>query len=131
MSEPAASAETRGVKIDVVPRFVSEQSEPDNQRWLFAYRITISNTGDEPVQLVSRHWIITNGNGIVQNVQGAGVVGQQPRMRPGEGFQYVSACPLDTAVGTMHGTYQMITDGGEEFDAEVPMFVLADPQALN
>ena len=131
MSEPAASAETRGVKIDVVPRYVSEQSEPDNQRWLFAYRITISNTGDEPVQLVSRHWIITNGNGIVQNVQGAGVVGQQPRMRPGEGFQYVSACPLDTAVGTMHGTYQMITDGGEEFDAEVPMFVLADPQALN
>ncbi len=131
MSEPAASAETRGVKIDVVTRYVSEQSEPDNQRWLFAYRITISNTGDEPVQLVSRHWIITNGNGIVQNVQGAGVVGQQPRMRPGEGFQYVSACPLDTAVGTMHGTYQMITDGGEEFDAEVPMFVLADPQALN
>jgi len=119
------------VKIDVVTRYVSEQSEPDNQRWLFAYRITISNTGDEPVQLVSRHWIITNGNGIVQNVQGAGVVGQQPRMRPGEGFQYVSACPLDTAVGTMHGTYQMITDGGEEFDAEVPMFVLADPQALN
>jgi len=110
---------------------VEEQSEPDSNRWLFAYRVTISNEGDQPVQLASRHWVITNANGVVQEVKGAGVVGQQPRMRPGEGFQYVSACPLDTAVGTMHGTYQMLTDQGEEFEAEIPLFVLADPQALN
>ena len=119
------------MRIDVVTRYVNEQSEPDSNRWLFAYRITISNEGDQPVQLVSRHWLITNANGVVHEVRGAGVVGQQPRMRPGEGFQYVSACPLDTAVGTMQGTYQMLTDKGDEFDAEIPVFVLADPLALN
>ncbi len=131
MTDPSTSAVTQGVRIDVVTRYVAEQSEPNSNRWLFAYRITISNEGDQPVQLASRHWVITNSNGVVQEVKGAGVVGQQPRMRPGEGFQYVSACPLDTAVGTMHGTYQMLTDKGDEFEAEIPMFVLADPQALN
>ena len=126
-----SQAITEDIQVNVDTHFLPERSDPSQGLWLYVYHVTITNQSANEVQLMSRHWIITNGNGIVQNVQGAGVVGQQPRMRPGEGFQYVSACPLDTAVGTMHGTYQMITDGGEEFDAEVPMFVLADPQALN
>lgn len=115
----------------MVSRYVAEQSEPADGRWLFAYQITIRNDSDEPLQLISRKWVITNANGVVEKIQGAGVVGHLPRLRPGEGFQYVSACPLNTAVGTMHGTYQMVTDTGEEFEAEIPMFVLADPIAVN
>lgn len=131
MAEIETSAVTRGIHVGVMSQYVADQSQPGDGQWLFAYRITIRNDGEEPVQLVSRKWIITNAHGAVQNVEGAGVVGHQPRMRPGEGFQYVSACPLDTAVGTMHGFYQMVTDGGEHFDAEIPLFVLADPIAVN
>lgn len=131
MADIETSAVTRGIHVGVLSHYVAEQSQPGDGQWLFAYQITIRNDGDEPVQLVSRKWVITNANGSTQSVEGAGVVGHQPRMRPGEGFQYVSACPLDTAIGTMHGAYSMVTDAGECFDAEIPLFVLADPIAVN
>ena len=126
-----SSAVTRGVQVEVEARYLSEQSEPISQRWLFGYQVTISNVGEEVVQLVSREWVITNADGVVETVRGAGVVGHQPTLRPGEGFRYVSACPLNTPIGTMHGTYQMVTDAGENFDAVIAPFVLADPLAVN
>lgn len=123
---------TRGVRIVVRPRFVPEQSDPGAGQWLFAYHITIQNTGDKAVQLVSRHWVITNGEGQVEEVRGAGVVGQQPRLKPGEEFQYTSGCPLTTPVGTMHGEFNMVeTDSGEKFDAKIQPFTLAVPKLLN
>ena len=123
---------TRGVCITVRPRFVPEQSDPDNGQWLFAYHITIRNQGDQPVQLLSRHWIITNGEGHVEEVRGAGVVGYQPLLKPGEEFQYTSGCPLTPPVGTMHGEFNMVVpDSGEKFDAKIDPFRLAVPKALN
>jgi ApaG protein len=123
---------TRGVRILVRPRFVPEQSDPDNGQWLFAYHITIRNTGEQTVQLVSRHWIITNGEGRVEEVRGPGVVGYQPVLKPGEEFEYTSGCPLTTPVGTMHGEFNMVVqDSGEAFDARIEPFRLAVPKALN
>ena len=123
---------TRGVRILVRPRFIPEQSDPDNGQWLFAYHITIRNTGEQTVQLISRHWIITNGEGKVEEVRGPGVVGYQPVLKPGEEFQYTSGCPLDTPVGTMHGEFNMIVPGSDEkFDAKIEPFRLAVPRALN
>jgi ApaG protein len=99
---------------------------------MHAYQVTISNVGERPVQLLSRHWIITNSHGVQEHVRGAGVVGEQPRLQPGESFRYTSGCPLDTAMGTMHGTYSMRQlDTGETFEAEVAPFTLAEPFALN
>jgi ApaG protein len=122
---------TRGVRITVAPRYVPEQSEPTKSHYLFAYHVTIRNDGDETVQLMSRHWIITDGEGKVEEVRGPGVVGYQPTLKPGEQFQYTSGCPLTTPVGTMHGSYQMVTEAGEEFDAQIEPFRLAVPRALN
>ena len=123
---------TRGVRILVRPRFIPEQSDPDNGQWLFAYHITIRNTGGETVQLISRHWVITNGEGKVEEVRGPGVVGYQPVLKPGEEFEYTSGCPLTTPVGTMHGEFNMIVQGsGEKFDAKIEPFRLAVPKALN
>lgn len=123
---------TRGVRILVRPRFVPEQSDPDNGQWLFAYHITIRNQGEETVQLISRHWLITNGEGKVEEVRGPGVVGYQPVLKPGEEFEYTSGCPLTTPVGTMHGEFNMIVQGsGEKFDAMIEPFRLAVPKALN
>lgn len=122
---------TRGVRITVAPRYVPEQSEPEKSHYLFAYHVTIRNDGDETVQLMSRHWIITDGEGKVEEVRGPGVVGYQPTLKPGEQFQYTSGCPLSTPVGTMHGSYQMVTEAGEEFDAQIEPFRLAVPRALN
>lgn len=123
---------TRGVRILVRPRFVPEQSDPDNGQWLFAYHITIRNQGEETVQLVSRHWVITNGEGKVEEVRGPGVVGYQPVLKPGEEFEYTSGCPLTTPVGTMHGEFNMIVHAsGEKFDAKIDPFRLAVPRALN
>jgi ApaG protein len=123
---------TRGVRIVVHPRFVPEQSDPGNGQWLFAYHITIQNQGDRPVQLISRHWVITNGEGHVEEVRGAGVVGYQPLLKPGEEFQYTSGCPLTTPVGTMHGEFNMVLpDSGETFDAKIAPFRLAVPRVLN
>lgn len=122
---------TRGVRITVRPSYVPEQSEPAVSQYLFAYQITIRNEGAETVQLLSRHWVITNGEGRVEEVRGPGVVGHQPVLKPGEEFQYTSGCPLGTPVGTMHGSFQMTTDEGEQFDALISPFRLAVPTALN
>ncbi|MDP3294912.1 MAG: Co2+/Mg2+ efflux protein ApaG [Nevskia sp.] len=122
---------TRGVRVIVAPRYVPEQSEPSRSHYLFAYQVTIRNDGDETVQLLSRHWIITNGEGKTEEVRGPGVIGFQPKLEPGEQFQYTSGCPLSTPVGTMHGSYQMVTDGGDNFDALIEPFRLAVPRILN
>ncbi|HUR42104.1 MAG TPA: Co2+/Mg2+ efflux protein ApaG [Verrucomicrobiae bacterium] len=123
---------TRGVRIIVRPRYVPEQSNPGSGQWLFAYHITIRNQGEDTVQLVSRHWVITNGEGHVEEVRGPGVVGQQPTLKPGEEFQYTSGCPLMTPVGTMHGEFNMVLSGtGEKFDAKIQPFRLAVPTVLN
>ena len=125
-----SDATTRGIRIAAHPRYVPERSNPQKNQWFFAYHIEITNQGDEVVQLISRHWIISNANGEEEHVRGPGVVGEQPVLRPGETFEYTSACPLDTPVGTMHGTYQMVTNRGEAFDAEIAPVTLAEPFAL-
>ena len=121
---------TRGVRVQVESRYVPDQSEP-GRMWYFAYTVTITNMGVEPVRLWSRHWIITDANGRQQHVKGLGVVGQQPRLAPGELHRYTSACPINTSIGTMHGTSQMVLDSGERFDATIAPFTLADPLSLN
>ncbi len=123
---------TRGIRIIVKPRYVAEQSDPATQQYLFAYHITIRNEGDETVQLLSRHWVITGGDGKVEEVRGPGVVGYQPVLQPGEEFQYTSGCPLNTPVGTMHGEFNMVVQvSGEAFDAKISPFRLAVPGVLN
>ena len=121
---------TRGVRVRVQSVFVPERSAPERDYYFFAYRVHISNVGDQDVQLVSRHWIITDGDGEVEEVQGPGVIGEQPVLSPGQSFEYTSACPLHTPVGTMHGTYQMVTKD-EGFDAMIAPFTLAVPHVLN
>jgi ApaG protein len=122
---------TRGVRVQVQSAFVPERSAPREGQYFFAYRVRISNAGEETVQLVSRHWVITDGDGNVEQVQGPGVVGEQPVLEPGESFEYTSFCPLRTPIGSMHGTYQMVAAGGSRFDAEIAPFSLAVPSALN
>ena len=126
-----SEAVTRGIRVHVHSFFVKERSAPEDGEWFFAYRVTISNEGPETAQLVSRHWIITDGNGSEDEVRGPGVVGEQPVLAPGESFQYTSACPLATPFGTMQGRYQMVTSGGEAFDAEIAPFALAEAQTVN
>ncbi len=122
---------TRGIRIAVQSVYVPERSDPDEKQWFFAYQVRVSNEGTETAQLVSRHWIITDADGHVEQVKGPGVVGEQPVLRPGESFEYTSACPLGTPVGTMHGSYQMVTTGGERFDAEIAPFSLGEPSIIN
>jgi ApaG protein len=127
----SSTAVTRSVRIDVTSRFVPERSDPDSSEWFFAYTVRITNDGADTVQLVSRHWIITDAEGRQQEVRGPGVVGEQPMLRPGETFEYTSACPLSTSVGSMHGAYQMVTSGGDRFDAAIAAFTLSEPYAMN
>lgn len=122
---------TRGVRVKVQSFFVPERSEPTEGAWFFAYRVSISNEGEDVVQLLNRHWVITDGEGRVEEVRGPGVIGEQPVLRPGESFQYVSACPLPTAFGTMQGTYEMMTEHGDRFDAKIAPFALSEPYAVN
>jgi ApaG protein len=119
------------IDIRPQPRFIPEQSSADDQRFVFAYTITIRNAGSVPAQLVSRHWIITDANQEVQEVRGLGVVGEQPLLQPGESFEYTSGCALATPVGTMKGSYQMVASDGTRFDAAIPEFVLAIPRTLH
>lgn len=119
------------IEIHPMPQYIPEQSDPENDRYIFAYTITIKNVGSVPAQLVSRHWIITDGNNEVQEVRGLGVVGKQPLLQPGESFQYTSGSSLTTAIGTMKGTYQMVAEDGTHFEAVIPEFVLASPRALH
>jgi len=119
------------ITVEVVTDYIEGQSEPDNERYVFSYTITIRNEGGEAAQLLSRHWLITDANGNVQEVKGEGVVGEQPHLKPGEGFQYTSGAMITTPVGSMQGTYQMVTDQGDEFDTEIPAFTLAIPRTLH
>jgi ApaG protein len=121
----------RNIQITVASFFVPERSEPAEKYFFFAYRVRISNEGDETAKLISREWIITDGDGNQQVVRGEGVVGEQPRLQPGESFEYTSFCPLPTEVGAMEGSYSMRTDGGEMFQAEIAAFTLAVPGMLN
>ncbi len=126
-----STATTRGIRVEVAPEFLGQCHKTGRAVWVHAYHVRITNEGEEAVQLMTRHWIITDANGEVKEVQGPGVVGEQPVLAPGESFQYSSGCPMDTSMGTMHGTYQMLTEGGEEFDAEIAPFTLAEPWTLN
>jgi ApaG protein len=119
------------ITIEVETTYVREQSLPEQNRYLFAYTITITNTGSIPVQLLGRHWIITDANNKVQEVRGEGVVGEQPHLTPGESFRYTSAAMLETPVGCMQGEYQMIADDGVEFEAEIPAFNLSTPHTIH
>jgi len=119
------------IDVSAESTFVRDQSAPDDDKYVFAYTITINNTGSVTAQLRSRHWIITDGRGKVQEVRGEGVVGEQPRLSPGESFRYTSAAMLETPVGTMHGSYQMLADDGTEFDAPIPPFGLALPNMIH
>jgi ApaG protein len=119
------------ISIDVETTYLDDQSEPREQRYVFAYTITIRNEGEVPAKLLTRHWIITDANGRVQEVRGDGVVGEQPYLTPGQGFRYSSGAVLETPVGTMQGSYQMIADDGAQFDAPIAAFRLAMPGMLH
>lgn len=111
--------------------FIPDQSDLESGRYVFAYTITITNTGSVPAQLVSRHWVITDSNNQVQEVRGLGVVGEQPTLRPNESFQYTSGTAIATPVGTMRGSYQMVAEDGAQFDAPIPEFTLSMPRVLH
>jgi len=119
------------IAVSVETRFLDEQSAPRENRFVFAYTITISNHGEVPARLLARHWIITDANGKVQEVRGDGVIGEQPWMRPGDDFRYTSGAVLETAVGTMRGSYEMLADDGTRFDATIPEFTLSVPRTLH
>lgn len=126
-------ADDKRYEITVAPRaaFLAEQSDPAKDQYVFAYTITITNTGTVAAQVVGRHWIITDAQHKVQEVKGVGVVGKQPFLKPGESFEYTSGASIGTAVGTMRGTYQMVAEDGRTFDAEIPSFTLSVPRTLH
>ncbi len=119
--------ETRGITVRVSVSYLPEQSEPDRGRWFWAYHIRIENSGATVVQLLTRHWIITDGRGVRHTVEGEGVVGEQPMIAPGASFDYVSGCPLTTPMGNMQGSYHMIGEDGAAFDVAIPKFALTAP----
>ena len=128
---PMSDAVTNGIRVEVLARHSPENSRPREGQWVFQYTVRITNQGTETVQLVSRHWIITDALDHTQEVQGAGVVGEQPVLEPGRSFQYSSWCPLTTPTGMMHGTYQMIRSDGGEFDIEIAPFALKAAYTIN
>ena len=130
MSTTTSEAVTRGIRVNVRAKFSDQNSDPQGRRWVFLYTITISNESSVRVQLLERHWIITDANGDVEEVKGPGVVGKQPTLEPGQSFEYTSACPLKTPFGSMHGSYQMVGPAGEEFDAEIAGFALRQPDLM-
>ncbi|WP_160006847.1 Co2+/Mg2+ efflux protein ApaG [Rhizobium sp. 18055] len=121
---------TRDIEVVVEPFYLEEQSDPEDDRYVWGYRIVISNNSDLTVRLVNRYWNITDQNGVVDEVSGAGVVGEQPKLGPGDTYEYSSGCPLDTPSGLMFGHYQMETDEGETFQVEIPAFSLDSPGLL-
>ena len=128
---PLSDAITRNIRVEVLSRYSPENSQPAQGKWVFQYTIRITNQGSETVQLISRHWIITDATEQVNEVKGEGVVGHQPVLAPGESFKYSSWCPLETPFGSMHGSYQMVTAGGGEFDVEIAPFALRAPFTVN
>jgi ApaG protein len=125
------STEANRIDIEVESHYIEEQSLPEEDRYVFAYTITIRNNGSQPAKLLTRHWIITDGDGNTQEVHGEGVVGEQPHIGPGDYFRYTSGTVLDTPVGTMEGSYHMLADDGEQFDAPIPVFTLSLPHTLH
>ena len=119
------------IQINVLPTYIANQSDPENNHYVFSYTVSIHNNGSESARLLTRHWIITDGDGQTQEVKGDGVIGEQPLLQPGEDFQYTSGTFMNTPFGTMHGSYQMISDSGEQFDAEIPSFQLTVPNTLH
>ena len=119
------------IRVEVETSYLDEQSDPHEHRYVFAYTITIRNDGPTPARLLTRHWVITDANGKVQEVRGDGVVGEQPVLEPGESFEYTSGASLNTPVGTMRGSYQMVSADGREFDVPIPSFTLSVPRTLH
>jgi ApaG protein len=119
------------IEVAVATRFLDDKSAPEQQRYVFAYTIRIHNAGQLPAQLLSRHWLITDANGKVQEVHGDGVLGEQPRIAPGEHYEYTSGAVLETELGTMRGSYRMLADDGTQFDAAIPAFTLSMPRTLH
>jgi ApaG protein len=124
-------ADINNIRVDVETRYIEDQSNPEQNYYVFAYTITIQNKGQQSAQLLTRHWVITDSNQKVQEVRGDGVVGEQPLLKPGEQFVYTSGTMLETAMGTMKGSYQMLADDGSQFDATVDEFVLSTPRVLH
>ena len=122
---------THGIEVTVESFYVEQHSDPSQDSYAFAYRVIMTNVGERPLKLLSRHWIITDGNGDTQEVRGEGVVGKQPTLLPGEPFEYTSGSRLNTPVGTMHGTYTMLSEDNEEVDVTIPCFTLMRPGTLN
>src|SRR6476619_1033893 len=127
---PNMSSSVNKIRVDVETAYVDEQSDPNEHRFVFSYTITIRNEGAVPARLLTRHWIITDANGKVQEARGDGVVGEQPHLKPGQGFRYTSGAVIETPVGAMQGTYEMIDDAGQRFDAPIQPFRLAMPGIL-
>ncbi len=126
-----SEALTRGIRVRVQSEYSPDQSAPSKNQWFFLYTVTISNEGADTVQLLTRHWIITDGTGHIEEVRGPGVVGKQPTLKPGESFEYTSGSPLSTPFGVMEGTYQMVTQDGERFDAKIAPFTLSEPYTVH
>ena len=126
----SSEAVTRNVRVHVESEFDPRRSRPSQNQWFFLYTVRITNEGSETVQLISRHWVITDAMGKVEEVRGPGVVGNQPVLSPGESFEYTSGCPLTVPFGSMHGTYQMVNDRKEQFDIEIAPFMLAEPNQV-
>ena len=126
-----SEAVTKGVRVRVTARYSADQSQPLRGHWFFFYTIQIINEGTETVQLISRHWIITDAENNVEEVRGLGVVGRQPRLAPGESFEYTSGCPLKTPFGSMQGTYQMVGSGGDKFAVKIAPFALTEPYTIH
>ena len=122
---------TQGIEVEVVPEYLPAESSPEASQFVFSYKITIKNQGDTEVQLISRHWIITDGAGVIHEVKGPGVVGEQPKLKPGQKHQYSSFCPLPTPTGNMRGSFQMVNNLGAQFDVKIPLFFLRDSRALH
>jgi ApaG protein len=128
---PTSEAVTRGIRVLVYSEYSTANSQPESDRWVFVYTVIIANEGQEPVQLLTRHWIITDAAGETHEVNGPGVVGQQPVLEPGQSFDYTSGCPLSTPFGSMRGTYQMVTAAGERFDVQVATFEMKAPFSVH
>lgn len=126
-----STAQTYRIEVEAVAEFIPAQSSMEEDHYVFAYHVTIRNTGNTAARLISRHWVITDGTGKVQEVHGQGVIGEQPLLEPGASFRYSSGCVLETAVGTMHGSYQMEASDGHRFEATIPAFMLAMPRVLH
>jgi ApaG protein len=126
-----STAVTNGIRVEVQSQYLPQQSHPASERFVFAYRIRITNEGERPVQLLTRHWIVTHGDGHAEEVHGAGVVGEQPALAPGHAFEYTSGCILRTPRGNMKGTYEFVDEKGERIEAAIACFLLEMPFSLN